>query len=172
MNIKTALLTASAALLASAPALADGPSDAAMTAITANYKLACAAVMNPTDDTEAKWFAFISPDFKNQDLKGKTQSKDEMTADAQQKLKVFHGTACDSTTEAPSAPDANTIVVTQTQKVTGDFQGPDGGKHDVDATSKSQDTWKLVNGAWMLSSAKDLRDLVKIDGAVVDDEGQ
>jgi hypothetical protein len=173
MKLKPALIMATAVLLAAAPALADTtPSADALNAITANYKLACSVVLNPTDAAESKWFAFIAPDFTNTDLKGKTQSKDELTALIQQQLKVFHGTGCDSTTEAPTAPDANTVVITQTQKITGDFQGPDGGKHDVESTSKSQDTWKLTNGTWMLSSAKDLRELVKIDGTVQDDEGQ
>ena len=171
MNYKTALMTASALLLLSAPALAAAPSDDAMKAINANYALTCSAVLDPTDANMDAAFGAMSPDYTNLTLKGKTLKKDEITAGLKQQLKQFHGTACDNTLDAPSAPDANTVVVTVTQKITGDFQAPDG-KHEIDSTQKSQDTWKLVSGKWLLTQGKDLRSLLKIDGTVQDDEGQ
>jgi hypothetical protein len=171
MKLKSALLALAAALLVLGRAPADAPSSTAVAAVTANYKIACAAVMNPTDANEQAWFALIAPDYKYKDLKGKTQLRDETVASEQQQLKTFHGTACDATVEMPTSSDAGTVVVVQTQKVEGDFQAPDG-KHNLDLLNKSKDTWKLVNGAWLLCESEDLRTVLKIDGAVQDDEGQ
>jgi hypothetical protein len=69
-----------------------------------------------------------------------------------------------------SASDPSTVVVVATSHVTGAIPGQDG-KHQLDATNKSSDTWKLVNGTWMETQSKDLRILVKVDGKVADDEG-
>lgn len=171
MKFTSALLTASALLLISAPALADAPSDAVMKTITAGYATACAAVLDPTDKNMEAMFGGFAANYVNLDLKGKKTGKDEMTAQIKQQLKTFHGTTCDNTLGTASAPDANTVVVVNTQKVVGDVQLPDG-KHEVDATNKSEDTWKLAGGTWQLSQSKDLRVLVKIDGTVQDDEGQ
>ena len=172
MNFKTALMATSALLLISAPAMADtAPTADALKAVTAQYALGCAAVLDPTDKNMETWFATISSDYKNLDLKGKTQTKDEITASAKQQLKQFQGSSCDNTNESPTAPDATTVVVVNTNKVNGAFQAPDG-KHEVDVLQKSQDTWKLVNGTWLMTQSKDLRTLLKIDGTVQDDEGQ
>lgn len=172
MNYKPALMAASAILLFSTPAMAaTAPSDDAMKAINANYAVTCAAVLDPTDAKMDAAFGEMSPDYANLTLKGKKLSKDEITAGLKQQLKQFHGTACDNTLDTPNAPDASTVVVVSTLKITGDFQGPDG-KHDIDSTQKSEDTWKLVGGKWMLTQGKDLRVLLKIDGTVQDDEGQ
>lgn len=171
MKFTSALLTASALLVFSAPALADAPTDVATKAINADYAANCAAVLDPTDKNMESAFASMSNDFVNTDLKGKTQTKDEVTGQVKLQLKQFHGTSCDNTVGTMTAPDANTVVVVITQKVAGDFQAPDG-KHEVDATTKTQDTWKLVSGTWLMSQSKDLRILLKIDGTVQDDEGQ
>ena len=172
MNYKTALMTASALLLISAPAMAEtAPAADAMKAINANYALVCTAVLDPTDANIDTAFGSMSPDYVNLTLKGKKLGKDEIVAGIKQQLKQFHGTACDNTLDAPNAPDANTVVVVVTQKISGDFQGPDG-KHQIDSTQKTEDTWKLVGGKWTMMQGKDLRSLLKIDGAVQDDEGQ
>jgi hypothetical protein len=171
MKITSALLTASALLLISAPALADAPSDTATKAINADYAANCAAVLDPTDKNMEAMFGVMSSDFVNLDLKGKKQTKDEVSGQIKLQLKQFHGTSCDNTVATMSAPDANTVVAVVTQKIAGDFQAPDG-KHEVDATTKTEDTWKLVSGAWQLTQSKDLRILLKIDGTVQDDEGQ
>ncbi len=171
MKFTSALLTASALLLISAPALADAPTDAATKAITASYAASCAAVLDPSDKNMDAMFGAMTSDYVNLDLKGKKLSKDEITAALKQQLKTFHGTNCDNTLATPTAPDTNTVVVVVTQKVSGDIQAPDG-KHEIDNLSKSEDTWKLVSGTWMLSQSKDLRELLKIDGTVQDDEGQ
>src|SRR5215469_4734857 len=126
MKLTTALMSASALLLLSAPALAaDAPSDA-VKAITANYALSCTAVLDPTDKNVDSWFASYTSDFTNLDLKGKSETKDELMATVKQQLKQFHGTSCDNTPETPSATDANTVVVVNTNKVLGDIQGPSG----------------------------------------------
>ena len=64
-----------------------------------------------------------------------------------------------------------TIAVVEDLHVIGSLQAPDG-THQLDVTAKIQDTWKQVKGTWMQSQSQQLRNLVKMDGNVVQDEGQ
>lgn len=170
MDLRSALLCATAVLLVAAPARADVPG-AVTTALGDKYKMNCTAIMSGADKDLDAAFAVMAPDFTNTDLQGKTQSRDEVISNAKMQMKTFHASKCDTTIDSATQPDANTIVANTSQKVVGTIQAPDG-NHDLDALSKSQDTWKLANGQWMLESSKDLRELVKVDGKVVQDNGQ
>ena len=170
MDFKSALLTATAVLAIAAPARADVAADA-QKAINDDYALTCTAVLDPTDANVDAAFGWLSSDYVNVDFKGKQTGKDEVIAQAKQQLKVFHGTKCDNTVESMTQPDANTIVVVITNKIEGTVQAPDG-NHEINATNKSQDTWKLAGGKWVNTKSQDLRALVKVDGNVVQDQGQ
>lgn len=170
MEFKSAFLCASAFLLALAPALADVPTDVQKT-IAAEYQLTCTAVLSGADKDLAAAFAPMAPTFVSIDFKGKKTSRDEVIADAKQQMKVFHGTSCTNTLDSVTQPDPNTVVVVVTQNIGGTIQAPDG-NHDLLSKQKTQDTWKLTNGQWQTVTSKDLRTLVKIDGKVVQDEGE
>lgn len=170
MDLKSALLTAAAVILAAAPAIADVAPDVQKT-LNDDYQLTCAAVLDPSDKNMDAATAPLSPDFVNIDFKGKETKRDELLGIMKQQLKTFHGTACDIKMESVTQTDPNTIVVVSSLKVAGDIQAPDG-KHEVEQTAKSQDTWTLNNRTWQEAKSKDLRALVKIDGNVVQDQGQ
>lgn len=170
MNLKSAFLCASAVLLIAAPARADVSPDV-QKAISADYQSVCSAIMSGTDKDMDSIAALMSTDYKSVDFKGKETGKDESVAAMKQQMKMFHASSCDNNLDSFTQPDANTIVVVDTNKVKGSVQTPDG-QHDVDATNKTQDTWKLVDGKWLQTQSKELRNLVKVDGNVVQDQGQ
>ncbi len=97
--------------------------------------------------------------------------RDNVIANAKQQMKTFHGTSCENSIDAATQPDANTIVATASQNIEGQIQTPDA-NHDLSVKTKTQDTWKLMNGSWMETTSKELRTLVKVDGKVVQDDGQ
>jgi hypothetical protein len=112
----------------------------------------------------------LAPDFVHVDFKGKQTQRDEFVAQGKQQIKQLHVTSCANTIDSTTLSDPNTIVVVVTGKIAGQIQAPDG-NHDIEATSSSQDTWKLENGTWLQTQSKDVSALVKIDGKVVQDEG-
>ena len=162
-----------AALSAGAVRAADAPAAPAATtsAITAQYAVGCTGALDPTDKNLTAWFAMFAPEFVDVDPKGKETKRDEMVAQMKQQLKTFHGTDCKNDLGTVTAPDANSAVAMNTLHITGDIQAPDG-KHDLDLTDKTQDTWKLVSGTWLVTQTKHIHTVVKIDGAVVQDLGQ
>jgi hypothetical protein len=168
---KSALILICAAFAMPLIARADAVPDAASQTLAADYKLNCTAALDPTDANLNAAFATLSPAFVSIDFKGKQTQRDAFVASAKQQIKLLHVTACDNTLTSVTAPDANTVVVVVSSKLAGQIQAPDG-SHDIDALSKTQDTWKLTNGAWLESEGKELSNLVKIDGKVVQDEGQ
>ncbi|MBC5816357.1 MAG: hypothetical protein GIW97_07425, partial [Candidatus Eremiobacteraeota bacterium] len=103
--------------------------------------------------------------------KGKETKRDEVIGTMKQQLKHFHGTDCKNTIDSVSAPDASKAIVVNTQHVVGDIQAPDG-KHDIDLVGKSSDTWKLVDGKWLQIKSVATHLVIKIDGSVVQDQGQ
>ena len=149
---------------------ADAVPDAAKQAITADYQQFCTAAQDPTDANLNAMGATLAADFVNVDFKGKEIHRDEYIAQGKQQLKQLHVTSCDNTIDSMTLSDPNTIVVAVTGKIAGQIQAPDG-NHDLEATTGSQDTWKLQNGTWLQSQSKDTSALVKIDGKVVQDEG-
>ncbi len=185
MYLKTAALLACATFAAGALALADtgptaspvptasaapigSPAPAAIQRlITANYDLQCAAILDPTDKNLDAAFASMAPEFVNVDSTGAQQKRADFIASVKENLKAFHGTNCNNTFASVSALDANTVVTVVTETVTGDLQAPDG-KHDLDATTTTQDTWKLESGKWALTQSKDLHIVMKVDGVVRD----
>jgi len=188
MYLKTAALLACATFGTSALALADtgptaSPAPAASAApvgspapaaiqklITANYDLQCAAILDPTDKHLDAAFASLAPEFVNVDPNGVQQKRDDFIASVTENLKAFHGTDCHNTFVSMAAPDASTVVVAVAQKATGDLLAPDG-KHDLETTTTTVDTWKLERGAWALTQSKDVHIVVNVDG-VVHDIGQ
>ncbi len=152
-------------------ARADAVPDATQQVIAGDYKTVCAAYLDPSDANLNAGFALLAPDYVDTDLKGKQMKRDELVAQAKQQIKQLHVTSCDSTIDSQTATDANTVVVAATLKFAGQLQAPDG-SHDLDATAKSTDTWKLVNGTWLETQSQETRNLIKIDGKVVQDEGQ
>lgn len=168
LKIATALLCAIA--LAPVAARADAVPDAAAKALAADYQLFCTAAQDPTDANLNGAFAMLAPDFVNVDFKGKQMQRDAYVAQGKQQLKQLHITTCANTVNSTTLSDPNTIVVVVTGKIAGQIQAPDG-NHDLDATTSSQDTWKLENGTWLQTQSKDVSALVKIDGKVVQDEG-
>ncbi|GAC1656966.1 MAG: hypothetical protein NVS9B12_08850 [Vulcanimicrobiaceae bacterium] len=148
------------------------PADAATTAaLTTLYATGCTAALDPTDKNVEAMLATWSPDFVAVDPKGKEMKRDEVAGSMKAQLKTFHGTECKSTFDSLKSPDATTAVVVATLHVAGDIQAPDG-KHELDLTQKSEDTWKLAGGAWLQTKQKTLHAVVKIDGSVVQDQGQ
>lgn len=173
MYLTRALACAGAVLVSAlaAPATAaDVPADVQKT-LAADYQLNCTVSMDPSDKNFAAADAILAPDFAMTDIKGKAYSRSEMIAQAKQQLKMIHITNCTNDIQSQTMTDANTIVIVASGHQVGDLQAPDG-KHDLDATTKTQDTWKNVNGTWLLSSSKELRVLVKMDGNVVQDQGE
>jgi hypothetical protein len=168
LRIVTALLCG--AVVAPVAARADAVPDAATKAITSDYQLACTATQDPTDANLNAAFATLAPDFVHVDFKGKQMQRDEYIAQGKQQIKQLHITTCTNTIESTTLSDPNTVVVVVTGKIAGQIQAPDG-NHDIEATTGSQDTWKLENGTWLQSQSKDVSALVKVDGKVVQDEG-
>jgi hypothetical protein len=171
MYSKFAAAFAGAILLAAGAAqAADVPSDAAAV-LAADYKLGCTAALDPSDANLDAAFANMAPDFVNIDVKGKTHARDEVVANQKQVLKQIHTTSCDTTFDSQTLNADGTITIVATGHVEGTIQTPDG-THNLVATSKSSDTWKQIDGKWLQTQGKDLRNLVKIDGQVVQDEGE
>ncbi len=171
MFAKSTLAFSIAALLcAGAARAADVPADT-QKALNDIYGLTCAAALDPTDKNFDAATASLSPDFVAIDPKGTQHKRDEVVATGKQQMKMFHATSCNNNFESVTASDASTIVVVNTEKIGGDMQAPDG-KHEFAVTNKAQDTWKLVNGKWLQTQSKDLHILVKVDGNVVQDQGQ
>jgi hypothetical protein len=168
LKIATALLCA--AVVAPVAARAAAVPDAAAKAITSDYQLACTAAQDPTDANLNAAFATLAPEFVHVDFKGKQTQRDEYIAQGKQFIKLAHITTCTNTIESTTLSDANTIVAVVSSKLAGQIQAPDG-NHDLDETASSQDTWKLENGTWLQTQSKDVSALVKVDGKVVQDEG-
>jgi hypothetical protein len=149
---------------------ADVPPDAEKT-IAADYQLGCTAAMNPTDANLDAAAAFLSPDFVDIDVKGNKTSRDQVVALEKQQMKQLNTSVCDPSTESSVLNADGTITVVEDLHLTGTLQAPDGG-HALEVTAKAQDTWKQVKGTWMQSQSQQLRNLVKMDGKVVQDDGQ
>ena len=170
MGLKTSLLFVSAMVAVAAPVRADVP-DAVTAALSKKYDLTCTAVMSGAPADLDASFAAMSPDFVETMLSGKTQKRDEVIASAKQQMAIFKGKSCTNTIDSATQPDANTIIATASTKIEGTLQAPDAA-HDVSVVGKSEDTWKNINGTWMETASKELRSLVKVDGKVVQDDGQ
>lgn len=150
---------------------ADVPPDVLKT-IAADYQLGCTAALDPSDANLTAAFAFLSPDYVDTDLKGKKLTRDESVAQGTQAMKQLHTTLCEPTLVSSTLNPDGTITSVEQVHVTGTVQAQDGSSHNLEVTAKAQDTWKQLNGAWMQTSSQELRSLVKMDGNVVQDEGQ
>ncbi len=170
MLLKIASAMLCMAVVAPVAARAGAVPDAVAKVITSDYQLDCTATQDPTDANLNAAFAVLAPDFVHVDFKGKQLQRDEFIAQGKQQIKQLHITTCANTIESTTLSDPNTIVVVVTGKIAGQLQAPDG-NHDIEATTSSQDTWKLENGTWLQMQDKDVSALVKIDGKVVQDEG-
>lgn len=177
MFSKSALLTVLSAVLATGVvSAADAPappaaSAATTAAITALYQLSCTAALDPTDKNLDAMFAVMSADYVEVDPKGKEMKRDEIVGQTKQQLKLYHSTECKNAIDSVTATDPNSATVNVTSHISGDAQAPDG-KHEFDYTGKSQDSWKLVDGKWSQVKTKTLHIVVKVDGSVVQEQGQ
>lgn len=170
MLLKTGIALLLVAIAAPLAARAAAVPDAAQKTISSDYQLFCTATQDPTDANLNAAFATLAPDFTHIDFKGKETHRDEFIARGKQQIKQLHVTTCTNTVDSTTLSDPNTIVVAVSSKFSGQIQAPDG-NHDIDVASSAQDTWKLENGAWLQTQSKDVSALVKIDGKVVQDEG-
>ena len=170
MLLKIAMAALYAAVALPLAARADAVPDAAQKVIASSYQLDCTATQDPTDANLTAAFAMLAPDFVHVDFKGKQMQRDEFIAQGKQQLKQLHVTSCANTVSSTTLTDPTTIVVVVNSKFAGQIQAPDG-NHEIDVTAGSQDTWKLENGTWLQAQSKDVSALVKIDGKVVQDEG-
>ncbi len=165
-----AALTAALVMTTAVVRAADVPPDVQKT-IAADYQLGCAAALDPSEANLTAAFAYLSPDYVDTDFKGKKFTRDESVAQGKQAMKQLHTTLCEPTLVSSTLNADGTITAVEQVHVTGTLQAPDG-NHDLEVTAKAQDTWKQVNGTWMQTSSQELRNLVKMDGNVVQDEGQ
>jgi len=170
MLLKIMMAALYAAVAVPLAASADAVPDTAQKAIATDYQLNCTAAEDPTEANLAAASALLAPEFVQVDFKGKQTQRDAFVAQQKQEMKQLHITTCNNTIESSTLADPATIVVVVSAKFAGQIQAPDG-NHDIDGTSGSQDTWKLENGTWLLTQSKDVSALVKIDGKVVQDEG-
>jgi hypothetical protein len=144
--------------------------DAVAKTLNADYALICTAVQDPSDANFAALDVTLAPEFVHVDFKGKQIDRADFIAQNKQQIKMLHITTCSQSVDSTTMSDATTFVANVTGKFVGTLQAPDG-NHDIDVTQGSADTWKLVNGAWVQTQSKDTSALVKIDGKVVQDEG-
>jgi hypothetical protein len=171
MRLKTLIAFVCAAVAATGATRAADVPDAVQKTLTGYYALTCAAILDPSDANLDAAFAQLAPNFVETDTKGKETKRAEVVANDKQQMKTLHATSCDNALATFTSPDANTVVVINTFHMEGSIQAPDG-THDLAVTNKGQDTWTLVDGKWLNSQSKDLKILVKVDGKVVQDEGQ
>jgi hypothetical protein len=172
MTSRFALALASGLVLSSGIVrAADVPPDVAKT-ITTDYALGCTAALDPSDANLDAAFTYYSPDFVDVDTKGKKHTRDETVTIAKQQMKQLHTTACEPAVVSETLNADGTITVVTTVHVAGTVEYPDGSKHDLDVNAKAQDTWKQVGSAWQESQSQALHTVVKVDGNVVQDEGQ
>jgi hypothetical protein len=159
-----------AAIAVPLAASADPVPDSVQKTLTADYALVCTASQEPTDANLTAAYALLAPDFVHVSFKGTQMKRDEFIAQGKQQLKQLHITSCGNTITSTTMSDPTTIVAVVAGKIGGQIQAPDG-NHDIDVTASSSDTWKLTNGTWLQTQSKDVSVLVKIDGKVVQDEG-
>ena len=171
MTSKFAVALASALVLSLATArAADVPPDVAKT-ITTDYALGCTAALDPSDANLTAAFSYLSPDYVDLDVKGKKHTRDETVTIGKQQMKQLHTTACEPAVVSETLNADGTITVVATVHVAGSIQAPDG-NHDLDVNAKAQDTWKQAGTAWQETQSQELHTVVKMDGNVVQDEGQ
>ncbi|MGB6985008.1 MAG: hypothetical protein WBD74_03415 [Candidatus Aquilonibacter sp.] len=140
-------------------------------AIAADYQLGCTAALDPSDANLAAAFAFLSPDYVDTDIKGQKYTREQSVAQGTQGMKSLHTTVCEPTLVSSTLNGDRTITAVEQVHLIGTVQA-NSGTHDLDVTVKAQDTWKQLNGTWIQTSSQELRNLVKMDGNVVQDEGQ
>jgi hypothetical protein len=171
MTSKFVVALACALVLSLATArAADVPPDVAKT-ITTDYALGCTAALDPSDANLTAAFSYLSPDYVDVDVKGKTHTRDETVTIGKQQMKQLHTTACEPAIVSETLNADGTITVVTTVHVVGSIQAPDG-NHDLDVNAKAQDTWKQAGGTWQEAQSQELHTVVKMDGNVVQDEGQ
>ncbi len=170
MTLKFASVLATAVVLTTAAVRAAGVPSDAQKAITADYAAGCTAALNPTDANIDAAFAFLSPDYIDIGFKGEKRTRDQVIAVGKQQMKQLHTTTCDPTTVSSVLNADGTITIVEGEHIVGTLQSTDG-NHHLEVTGQSQDTWKQIKGTWMQTQSQETRNLVKMDGNVVQDEG-
>jgi hypothetical protein len=142
--------------------------DSTQKALSANYALLCEAALDPTDAKFASAVSSLAPNFIDVDSTGAQHSRDEFVTSTRDQFRSMAGTKCNNAIESIAAPDASTVVIVNTQDLSGDTQASDG-KHRVEYLDTTRDTWQLENGTWLQTQAKELHVVVKVDGTVIHD---
>lgn len=170
MFVRLAVALLCAAVAFPLAASADPVPDAVSKTLNANYAQLCTTFQDPSDANFTALGAQLAPEYVHIDFKGKQTDRADYVAQGKQQMKLLHITTCAQSVDSMTMSDATTIVANVTGKITGTLQAPDG-NHDIDVTEGFADTWKLENGTWMQTQSKDTSALVKIDGKVVQDQG-
>jgi len=149
---------------------AEVPADA-QKAIAADYQLNCTAAINPTDANLAVAFGLLAPTFVDVDVKGQKHPRDQVVSTAQAQMKQVHTEVCDPTIESQTLNSDGSITAIAAVHVAGTVSTPNG-DHQLDLSTRSQDTWQNVKGTWLETQSQELHTTAKVDGHVVEDEGQ
>jgi hypothetical protein len=168
--MKLAALAACFAFGLPAAALADAPDQATQQSLLANYQLACAAALNPTDQALQTFFGMLAPTFTSTNITGDQVSRAQIVNQFGAQLKMFHTTTCDEKiTSAQTAPDG-TILATNVLHLSGSapMEGPN---HTFSLILTSQDTWSNASGRWLIASQRQTHLHLEMDGSVLTDQG-
>lgn len=170
LPILLACLAFSLPVAAGADAPAPALDQAMQQALTANYQLACAAALNPTDDTLQAMFSMLAPAFTDTNISGEQVTRAQIVSQFGGQLKTFHTTACDQKiTASQTAPDG-TVVTTNVLHLSG--SAPlSGSNHPFGLVMTTQDTWSNATGHWLIAHRRDLHLHIEVDGSVVMDQG-
>jgi hypothetical protein len=169
-SMKLPILLACLAFSLPVAARADAPDQATQQMLTANYQLACAAALNPTDDALQAMFGMLAPAFTATNISGAQVPRSQIVSDFGMQLKNFHTTTCDQkVTAAQSAPDG-TVVTTDVLHLSGTAP-MQGSNHPFGLVMTSQDTWSNATGHWLIAHRRDLHLHLELDGSVVMDQG-
>ncbi|HEY1429135.1 MAG TPA: hypothetical protein VGF18_06150 [Candidatus Tumulicola sp.] len=164
------ILLACCAFLSPLAARADAPDQATQQALSADYQLACAAALNPTDDALQAMFGVLSPAFTSTDVTGGQVSRAQIVDTFGSQLKMFHTTTCDTKITAIQTNPDGTIATTDVMHLSG--SAPlQGSNHTFGLALTSQDTWSNASGKWLIAHRKDLHTHLEMDGSVVMDQG-
>jgi hypothetical protein len=168
--MKLPILIACCAFLSPLAARADAPDQATQQALAANYQLACAAALNPTDDTLKAMFDILSPSFTSTDVAGGQVSRSQIVNTFGAQLKMFHTTTCDQKITSAETSADGTVLATNVMHLSG--SAPlQGSNHTFGLVMTSQDTWSNASGSWLIAHRRGVHTHLEMDGSVVMDQG-
>ncbi|HTX57100.1 MAG TPA: hypothetical protein VMD47_08345 [Candidatus Acidoferrales bacterium] len=158
-----------ALIISPATARADDVPSAVVKTITADHQLICTAAANPDDDNLKVAAAFLAPDYVDVDVNGTKHKRDEVVALGAQ-MKLFHASDCEPLIDSQTLNPDGTVTVVNELHLLGTVGSP-GDTHEVEITIKEQELWSQLNGTWLETASQELKDVVKMDGKVIQSEG-